>query len=95
MAASSLGPTTPVAICVAFTAFADIPVVPVIVIVSELAFVVSVIPVPPTSVNVSVEESATTLLCPEIAIVSKLFEALPPPDTVPKDRVPLPSVFST
>ena len=94
MAASSLGPTTPVAICVAFTAFADIPVVPVIVTVSELAFVVSVIPVPPTRVNVSVALSATTSLCPEIVIVLKLSEALPL-DTVPKDKVPLPSVFST
>ena len=80
--------------CVAVTAFADIPVVPVIVIVSELAFVVSVIPVPPTSVNVSVEESATTLLCPDIAIVLKLSEALPPPEIVEKDNVPLPSVVS-
>ena len=47
--------------------------VPVIVIVSVLASVVSVIPIPATSVRVSVVESATTELCPATATVLKVF----------------------
>ena len=94
VAASSLAPTAPVAMCVAFTEFADKPVVPVIVTVSEVAFVVNVIPVPAASVKVSVALSATTLLCPETAIVLKLSEALPL-DTVLNESAPLPSVVNT
>jgi hypothetical protein len=56
--------------------------VPVIVIVSALAFVVSVMPSPATRVRVSVLESATTELCPAIAIVEKLFDAEPPTTVV-------------
>ena len=73
---------------------ADKPVVPVIVTVSEVAFVVNVIPVPAASVKVSVALSATTLLCPETAIVLKLSEALPL-DTVLNESAPLPSVVNT
>ena len=47
--------------------------VPVIVIVSVPALVVNVIPVPATSVRVSVAESATTELCPATATVLKVF----------------------
>ena len=61
----------------------------VIVIVSVLAFVVKVIPVPAASVNVSDELSATTLDCPEIAIVSNAF-----PPANPQLKLPEPSVLS-
>jgi hypothetical protein len=61
----------------------------VIVIVSVPASVVIVIPVPATSVSVSVAESATTLDCPATAIVAKLSDAAPPPDTVAHVLSPL------
>ena len=48
------------------------------VIVSVPASVVRVIPVPATSVNVSVAESATTLVCPATAMVAKLSDVEPP-----------------
>ena len=48
---------------------ADPPPAAAKVIVSLLAFVVMVMFVPPTNVRLSVEESATTLSCPDTAIV--------------------------
>ena len=51
----------------------------VIVNVSVVASVVIEIPLPATNVNVSVEESATTLDCPLTAIVAKELLLPPPP----------------
>jgi hypothetical protein len=45
--------------------------------------------VPATNVSVSVAESATTELCPATAIVAKLSDAVPPPDTVAHVLSPL------
>ena len=52
--------------------------------------------VPATNVNVSSSLSATTSVCPEIAIVLNefLFNS-PVPDGVPQLNVPLPSVVNT
>ena len=50
-----------------------------IVIVSVPEFVVIVVSPVPTSVSVSVDESATTLLCPATVIVENESLALPPP----------------
>jgi hypothetical protein len=50
--------------------------VPVIVMVSVLAFVVSVIPVPATSVRVSAVVSAVTDVCPAIAMVLNVLGRL-------------------
>ena len=47
--------------------------------VSDAALVVMAIPTPPTNVNVSVVESATTLSCPLTAIVWNRFCDPPPP----------------
>jgi hypothetical protein len=55
--------------------------VPVIVMVSVLAFVVNVMPTPAVKVSVSVAESATTELCPATAIVAKLLLDEPPVTT--------------
>ena len=51
-----------------------------IVTVSVESSVVIDIPLPATSVSVSVDESATTLFCPDTAIVVKLLEAAPSTD---------------
>ena len=53
-----------------------------IVTVSEPAFVVIVTLAPPAKVSVSVPESATTLDCPDTAIVLKVSAAPPPPTRV-------------
>ena len=52
------------------------------VIVSELALVVIVIPLPAASVKVSAAPSATTSLCPDTEIVLKASEATPPVEDV-------------
>jgi hypothetical protein len=59
------------------------------VIVSVPAFVVIVMFEPATSVKVSVADSATTLDCPATAMVAKLSDAVPPPDTVAHVLSPL------
>ena len=63
--------------------------------VSVVASVVIVIPVPAVSVRVSVAESATTLDCPATAIVAKLSEARPPPETVAHVLSPLRKVVAS
>ena len=59
--------------------FGDVPLF-VIVIVSVGASVVNVIPVPATKVNVSLKDSATTVVCPATATAPKSFcaPACPP-----------------
>ena len=63
-------------------------VCPVNVTVSVPAVVVIVIPPAPTKVSVSFSWSATTLLCPETAIVPK---ASPPPPIAPHAPAAYPS----
>ena len=60
-----------------------------IVIVSVPALLVSVIFEPATKVSVSLLESASTLLCPEIDILPNAF---PPADIELNDKLPDPSV---
>ena len=65
-----------------------------IVIVSVLASVVNVTLLPATNVNVSVALSATTLDCPDIAIVSNELLAPAPAESVPGAQEE-PSHFNT
>ena len=71
------------------TVIAEPPPPAAIVIVSVPALLVSVMFEPATNVNVSLLESASTLLCPEIAIRPN---ALPPADIELNDKLPDQSV---
>ena len=80
-------PDSPVlADSVIVASFAAAPPEAAIVIVSVVAFVVSVIFDPSANVSVSVFESATILFCPETAIVLNIPSAVvvepPPPETL-------------
>ena len=61
-----------------------------IVILSALSSVVRVTLFPATNVNVSVVESAATVVCPDTAILEKAFWLTSPPDHAAVHSSPVP-----